>query len=299
MFKSIKYDVQSVSSAGQVVVDEQAQGGPAEGEESKAKKAGVKLGRSLAGVTGSYRKRAQQVGVNPYTTNEALHNELERLAKVEAGSKLGTKIFAPSIVPEELKIVSDVARTAYHKEWRQIIEDNIIALDAMQVAPDTKTRFLDNPYINLTLQTLYIELLEAMPGFGDRAIVIEQASLLQTDAEAAYFAESLMMVHWFHINQASAARMLGGTFIPVILTTDGRVIAFSASDYEYWTKTTAPIAAEFDSQYRNVSRKREVWVADNVSPGYVRGVSNLGWSVRSDLRAKVLPEIPWGLQDEG
>ena len=76
-------------------------------------------------MTSSYRKWAQQAGVNPYTTNEALRAELERLAKVESGSRFGTKIFAPSIVPEELKIISDVSKTAYHKEWREIIEDNI------------------------------------------------------------------------------------------------------------------------------------------------------------------------------
>jgi hypothetical protein len=299
LFKSVKYDVESLSSTGKAVADEKAQGGPAEGEASQAKKAGIKLGRSLAGVNGSYRSWAEQMGVNPYTTNQALHDELERIAKAEAGARVGTKIFAPSLIPEELKIVTDVAKTAYHKEWRVIIEENIAALAAMNVTDGTKSRFLDNPHINLTLQTLFIELLEAMTGVGDRAIVIQQASLLQTDAEAAFFAESLMMAQWFHANQAPAARMLGGTLIPVILTTDGRVIAFSASDFEYWTQKTAPIAVEFNQQYQNISRKREVWVADNVSPGYVRGVSNLGWSVRSDLRARVLPQIPWGLRDEG
>jgi len=172
-------------------------------------------------------------------------------------------------------------------------------LTAIGVPPETASRFIDNPNINLTLETLLIELLETMSGVEDRTIVIEQASLLLTDAEAAFFAESLMMAQWFHANQVPAARMLGGTLIPVVLTTDGRVIAFSASDFEYWTELTAPIAAEFNQQYRNISRKREVWVADIVSAGFVRGVSNLGWSVRSDLRARVLPEIPWGLQDEG
>jgi DNA-binding transcriptional regulator YhcF (GntR family) len=299
MFKSVKYDAQSLRSTGKTVADEKKKGGPAEGEKSAAKKASIKLGRSLAGVNSSYRKWAEQVGVNPYTTNEALHNELERIAKTEASAKVGTKIFAQSLIPEELKIITDVAKTAYHKEWREIIDENIAALNAMEVSSETMNRFLDNPNINLTIQTLFIELLEAMTGVGDRAIVIEQASRLQTDAEAAFFAESLLMAHWFHINQTPAARMLGGTLIPVILTTDGRVIAFSASDYEYWTQLTAPIAVEFDQQYRKVSRKREIWVADNVSPGFVSGVSNLGWSVRSDLRAHVLPQIPWGLQDEG
>jgi hypothetical protein len=299
LFKSVKYDVASVSSTGKSVTDEKAQGGSVEGQDSAAKKAGIKLGRSLAGVTGSYRKWAETVGVNPYTTNTAIRDELNRLANVEAGSRIGTKIFAPSIVPAELKIITDVSKTAYHKDWREIIEENKKALDLMRVTPEVKTAFLGNVQINLTLQTLLIELLEDMNGIENRHIVIKQASLLLTDAEAVFFAESLMMAHWFHSTQAPAARMLGGTLIPVILTRDGRVIAFSASDFEYWTKLTAPIAADFDRQYRSVSRKREIWVADNVSAGFVRGVSNLGWSVRSDLRERVLPEIPWGLQDEG
>jgi hypothetical protein len=299
MFKSIKYDVQSISATGKAVAEENAQGGPAPGDNSKAKNAGIKLGRSFIGVTSAYRKWAENVGVNPYTTNVALHAELERVAKVDAGSKMGTKIFMPSLIPEEFQIIKDVSKTAYHKEWREVIEDNQIALDAMGIEPDMKDRFLNNDHINLTLQTLLIELLESMTEVEDRAIVIAQASLLVTDAEAAFFAESVIMAQWFHTNMSPAAKMLGGTLIPVILTRDGRVIAFSASDFEYWTKDVAPIAAEFDRQYRTISNKREVWIADSVSSGYVRGVSNLGWSVRSDLRSKVLPQIPWGLQDGG
>jgi hypothetical protein len=107
------------------------------------------------------------------------------------------------------------------------------------------------------------------------------------------------MAEWFHEHMNPATRMLGGTLIPVILTQDGRVVAFSASDYEYWTKKVAIISSDFNNQYVSVSRKREIWVADQVSSGFVSGVSLLGWSVRSDLRAKVLPEVPWGLQDEG
>jgi hypothetical protein len=299
LFRSVKYDAQSVAATSKVIAEEQAQGGPAEGEISKSKVASARLGRSLAGVDDQYRKWAEQVGVNPYTTNQALRDEMLRLAKIQAGAMIGTKIFAPSIVPDELKIISDVSKTAYHLEWRELFEQNSVALDALDVSPEAQVLFLDNPNINLTLQTLMIELLEAMADVSDRNIVIEQASLLHTDAEATFFAESLMMAQWFHVNQAPVARMLGGTLIPVIQTRDGHVVAFSASDFEYWIKATDQISVEFTQQYRNISRKREIWVADNVSPGFVRGVSNLGWSVRSDLRAHVLPEIPWGLQDEG
>ena len=299
LFRSAKYDVDEVSKAGNSVKQSEAGEKTAQEQSAAVQKAGAKVGRSLVGINSAYRKWAEQVGVNPYTTNTELRAELDRLAKVEAGARIGTKIFVPSIVPEELKLVSDLSKTAYHKDWREIIEHNIKSLGTLGVSPEVKTRYLDNPNINLTLSTLLIELLLQMEGVENRDIAIQQASLLKTDAEAVFFAECLMMAEWFHEYMNPAVRMLGGTLIPVILTRDGRVIAFSASDFEYWTEYTAPIARDFNSQYINVSRKREIWVADQVSSGFVSGVSGLGWSVRSDLRAKVLPEVPWGLQDEG
>ena len=299
LFKSAKYDVDEVAKAGKSA-QQSAGGEKTTQEQSQAvQKAGAKLGRSLAGINSAYRNWAKSVGVNPYTTNTELRAEMDRLAKVESGAKIGTKIFMPSILPEELKLVSDVSKTAYHKDWREIIEHNIQSLNTLGVSSEAKTRFLENANINLTLETLIIELLLQMEGVGSRDIVIQQAGLLKTDAEAVFFAECVLMANWFHRNMNPASQMLGGTLIPVMLTRDGRVVAFSASDFEYWTKEVAQISGEFNRQYVNVSRKREIWVADQVSTGFVRGVSNLGWSVRSDLRAKVMPEVPWGLQDEG
>jgi hypothetical protein len=299
LFKSTKYDIDEVAKTGKAA-KQSAGGNASAGQQAAAvQKAGAKVGRSLAGVNSAYRKWAEYVGVNPYTTNTALYAELDRLAKVEAGAKIGTKIFVPSIIPEELKLVRDISKTAYHKDWREIIEHNKASLVTLGVSEDVKARYQENPHINLTLSTLVIELLLRMEGVEHRDIVIQQASLLKTDAEAVFFVECLMMAEWFHEHMNPATRMLGGTLIPVILTQDGRVVAFSASDFEYWTKKVATISSDFNNQYVNVSRKREIWVADQVSSGFVSGVSHLGWSVRSDLRARVLPEVPWGLQDEG
>ena len=250
MFRSVKYDVKSLKSNSEEIAETDKSG------TDKVKMVTAKLGRKLAGVTSAYRNWAQKVGVNPYTTNEAVRIELERLAKVESGTKLATVIFAPSVIPEGLEIIADVSKTAYHKDWREIIEYNLNALEDLGVTEDSKARFLDNPHLNLTLQTLIIELLVAMPNVEDRNIVIAQAVLLETDAEAVFFAECMMMTEWFHANQAPVARMLGGTPIPVVLTTDGLVVAFSASDFEYWTENTEQIAAEFDQQYCSISSKR-------------------------------------------
>ena len=68
-----------------------------------------------------------------------------------SSAKIGTKVFAPSIVPDELKVISDVSKTAYHKDWREIVEDNDKSMKDMGVSADVISRFKANTHINLTL----------------------------------------------------------------------------------------------------------------------------------------------------
>ena len=93
--------------------------------------------------------------------------------------------------------------------------------------------------------------------------------------------------------------MLPDTLVPVALTKDGRVIVFTSADLALWTEETAEVTAEFNETYKKYSDKREVWVADQASPRFVEGVAGYGWTVTSGKRSTVLPEIPWGLQDDG
>jgi hypothetical protein len=158
---------------------------------------------------------------------------------------------------------------------------------------------LNKDLINLSLLSLMVETLQGLDSVNDREYVIDQIVLLETESEVIWFAESLLMARWFHDHEAPIAKMLPDTLVPVALTKDNRVIAFSAADYAYWDEATAAIATEFTSQYEKYSDQSEAWVADQASPRFIEGFGKLGWTVRSGLRSTVLPEIPWGLQDDG
>jgi hypothetical protein len=109
----------------------------------------------------------------------------------------------------------------------------------------------------------------------------------------------LLMAQWFHTNKAPIAKMLPDTLVPVALTEDGRVIVFTSADLALWTEDAAELTAEMTEIYKKYSDKREVWVADQASPRFKEGVESFGWTINSGNRSKVLPEIPWGLQDDG
>ena len=257
----------------------------------------AKLSRKMIGVNKAYRRIAKDYGVNPYTTNEAIQEELLRLAKVDAVTSRGTTILLPGI-GIGLKIVAKVTTAVYEESWLEIVARNEDTLEEMGASPEQIKALFSNDSINLTLLTMMLETLNHMEGVEGDLNVVDQLILLDTDAEAVFFGECLLMAAWYHENEAPLTEMLPGTLIPVALGSNGKLLAFSAADYSYWTPEEVTTVVSFVDQYKGYSQQHEVWIADQVSPRFVEGLGELNWSVVSGMRSTVLPEIPWGLSDD-
>jgi len=257
----------------------------------------AKLGGKLVGVNTSYRRLAAAYGVNPYTTNDAIQEELLRLAQVDAPISVATKLAMPGL--GIASTMAKVSRAIYEESWYQIVARNENALVDMGASPEQIKVLFNTEVINLTLLTLMIEILKNWPEVDGRLNVVDQLILLETDAEAVFFAESLLIADWYNDHEAAIATVLPGTLIPVIQDDDGKVVAFSALDYAYWTPDQEARTREFVAQYESYSGEREAWLVDQVSPRFKQGALELGWTVKSDLRGTVLPELPWSMSDEG
>jgi hypothetical protein len=257
----------------------------------------AKLSNKMIGVNKSYRRLAKEYGVNPYTTNEALQDELLRVAKVDAVASKGTSILLPGL-GLGAKIVARVSRAVYEESWLEIVARNEDAMEEMGASPDQIKALFSNDAINLTLLTMMLETLKELEGVEGPLNVIDQLILLETDAEAVFFAECLLMADWYNDNEAALTEWVPGTLVPVVLAANNKLVAFSATDFVYWTSEQKVIIVDFVKQYQEYPQDHEVWIADQASPRFVEGAGELGWSVRSGLRSTVLPEIPWGLSDD-
>ena len=271
--------------------------GESSGEVDKGDNPIAKLSKKMLGVNKAYRRLAKEYGVNPYTTNEALQEELLRVAKVDAVASRGTTILLPGL-GLGLKIVSRVSKAVYEESWLEIVARNEEALEDMNASPDQIRALFSNDSINLTLLTLMIETLKQLEDVEGPLNVIDQMILLETDAEAVFFSECLLMADWYNDNEAALTEWVPGTLVPVALTANNKLIAFSAADFAYWTPDQKALILDFDEMYRGYAQEHEAWIADQTSARFVEGLGELGWSVRSGMRSTVLPEIPWGLSDD-
>ena len=52
-------------------------------------------------------------------------------------------------------------------------------------------------------------------------------------------------------------------------------------------------AGEFTQAYAGFEGGHEFWLAGRVSPLFLKNFTDLGWTIRTDLRELTVPVIPW------
>ena len=263
---------------------------------SSAQKAAVWLARKYGGVGSKLRNRARDVGVDPYTSNEILAAELERLSRAESVGSVTSKFLMPAMIGP-MGLMADAANLAYVKDWREIFTHNADLMRGMGVADELILAFEVSEFYTPMTQALMVGLLDAMEGVEDREVVIQQAVLLENESESLFFLESIMLAEWYHRERSPLQRFYLDTLIPVAVNGRGDLVAFTAADYFYWTPEAAGLARDFTATYADHPGGRELITADYVSKRARAGVEAMGWQVTSDLRLTYDVEIPWGRQD--
>jgi hypothetical protein len=265
-------------------------------EASSAEKAAIWLARKYAGVGSKTRNWARDVGVDPYTNNDLLAEELDRVSQAEAIGSVSTKVLLPFTLGA-LGLAADAVHIAYTTDWRDILVYNSGLMREMGVSEDLIVEFETHDFYTPMTQTLVIAMLDSIEGAKGRDIVIEQAIQLESESEALFFLESVMLAEWYHREQKPLKAFVPNTLIPVAISESDDLVAFTAADYIYWTEETAAVSREFTETYSEYPGGRELIVADFVSPNADKGLAKLGWTVQSSMRLTYDVEVPWGAQD--
>jgi len=261
---------------------------------SKAGSAAKAAGKAYMGVERAQKRWAARVGVDPYSTNQTLQEELKRVAGIDSKTTAGARFVAPKI--PGVPYVGETVKMIWNVKTVDLLEINRNRLVGIGVDPDVMEDFLSLEAMTPSLQTLMIGALIEMDGVDDRQVAIEQATTLKYEPEALFFVECIIMAGWFHTTQSPLDRMVSGSGIPAAVTVDGRLVVFSGADAASWTKEAANVAIEFTGIYEEVSEMRELWLSGTATPRFVSEVGQLGWSVRPGVRREILPRIPWGME---
>ncbi len=199
------------------------------------------MGRDLIGFSKAKRAIALQLGVDPYSSNEALQKELNSVSWASfAGSMTVTLALAPvgggagaalsglSVA----KTTNDVLREQSPSDLRRLGADQ---LSGMGVTDASATNFLNNNAYSPTNQTLLIAALAQLRGVNGREDIVRLATIASDEADAVFFRRCVQLMARVHGEIPLSSVGTDGS-LPFCLAQDGTLVVPLEWDYAALTQ---------------------------------------------------------------
>ena len=206
----------------------------------------------LIGFAKAKRDVALKLGVDPYSSNEALQRELNGVSwAAYAGKMTFTLATAPVSGAAGLALTATGISSTFENAIRdQSPGDLRLAslkrLLAMGCARADADAFLNNIAFSPSVQTALVLHLDSLTGVANRAAFIRlAASGSDSEGDALFFAQTSRLLAELHAGGRTLARIetLGG--LPVAVGTDGNLVVALEWDYASWTQNAANFIAQF------------------------------------------------------
>jgi len=290
-FKQIGYaGKDAVAVAGEVIAPKSKKGkrkGDRQGKDRESVNANY-LVDWYFGISGSERKLARRLGVDPYTSNPVLAAELKRVGKYERYGRIGTRLL-PLQGIAALGLLRDVNRYVWDKDPKELKEFNEKNLREMKVNEKLIQKFFESPYYSPTFQTTIVFGLKELDGVTNREEVIKQSLAAAAIPEARFFTETVVLLVWFHKTRSPFKSLLPNRVLPVGMTEGNRVVSIFPADYLCWSKEIAEAANAVSSELREIGiNEREFLIVGIASDRAKEEFRKLGWSVQDNISAEMV-----------
>lgn len=230
------------------------------------------LGEFL-GFESRKRQVAHRLGVDPYSSNETLQQELNRFAWVSYVGGLGEMLvpFAgagPSAgepagpIDRESAILRDFAP----EDLRRL---NRIELTVMGIPEPLQQAFIAHAWYSPHQQSLLVAHLAALDLVDNRAAFIEAANGATSELDARLWARTAALLRLYHERVGPLARLAPLRRGVVAITADRALVAALPLDHAIWTRPThahANTLARSTLSDEGTIARREVLLAGSLSP---------------------------------
>lgn len=246
------------------------------------KKAATELTKRYLKVSDAERELAEELEVDPYTSNETLRNAIAEVALVD---KLGrTAMRYSGLRIPYIGLLSSVNKAVWGKDVRELREYNRDRLKAIGADEKLVDSFLKNPWISPTQQTLLAQSIEVLDGVKDRHQILRQSLNLKTKIEVGYFVRAVALLAWYHGQQHTLASVSTELAIPGGIRSDGTTVLLFPSDYVYWTGTMAQAAREYRQLGKHKDdHKSELWILGSVSDRTQTELLKMGYELHTNM----------------
>lgn len=248
--------------------------------EDKALDAAGGAANSVLGINKSARKWAQELGVDPYTTNPVLHNALAEIGKIDAAGGIVTKVVIP--IPPVVSTTASVGGLVWSADPEALLKRNEANVAALGASKEVAARFFRNGNYTLTSRTRLVDALSAVKAKGC-ADYLDAAAEAAEEREALFFVESAELLAGLHKAQPVSAILEDSRAL--VAKTGTTAVALVPFDHLRWTERLSKASAEIAGRARAElgTSALELRLSGSATAAAKQGLAAAGWQVKESV----------------
>jgi hypothetical protein len=190
------------------------------------------------------RRLARELGVDPYTDNEALSRELDRVARAAAAGGLTVKFsgLGLPVFVYDLREVSNLVWNLRPLDLR--LRNEKLLREELGLTRDEIDTLYDNRNLGATRITTLVEALMALDGVGGRTLFTELAAQVDSGDLAAFVVRIAAFHARAHRSGDRVAHFEETPLVPVARMTDGSRVVALAVDHLAWSEGIDELSSE-------------------------------------------------------
>ncbi len=240
--------------------------------------------RDVIGFSRRKRELAGELGVDPYTSNLVLQDELDRVAWAgfAGGLSFTVALAAAGIPPAALavyrttRVAQDLNVLVASMSGSDLHQRNREALFEMGIDPEKVNAFLDNPHVSPTHQTAITLALEGMPGVEGRGVVVELGIEVEHEDATLRLERSAELARGYHANVEPLAALVRSGRDILLRTRSETGVAALPADRLLWTAESRDLT----------ERLRAIGAAEAGGAGRIFLVGVFSERARTELEAR-------------
>jgi hypothetical protein len=239
-------------------------------------------------LVGSFKRDyATRYGVDPYSSNKVLQDELDKIGKAAA---FGSWTTSAAMMPIGGTAGAVLSVTGLSQSFNNILKNeppsrirslNEGKLQQMGVAPDLAARFLDHPVYTPRHDLILVDSLARLGNVPGRDAYLNAALAAQDEEEANFFVNTAQLMRGYHetVDRITAVTML--KLLPILQAKSGLAMIPLPLDRGVWTANADRISQAIKTSYRapGANGKFELWVTGTLSPTARRELMARGFNV--------------------
>ncbi len=251
--------------------------------------------KALITVSKYKRRYAAELGIDVYTSNALVQEELNRLGWAGA---------IANWIPSVLLIPASGPAKALYKvfDWTETLNRLITEtapdilrsrnnkkLKAMGISGELRDRFLSHTYYSPRNQTVITEYLASMKDAKEKTRVIERALQANSEIDAFTYQQIVEILAGYNRIVSSIVEVRVHKGIPVGYAKNGSLVMGFPVDLGRWTAFTEYLFVDYGKNQigSEAIKKPELWILGELTPRARRQLAILGIAVTEHADAKV------------